>query len=436
MLLLKAWRHCEQHPNALALIIRKEFTDLQDSTIRDFNRYFHKKLDGNKNYTFPNGSVMMFRHGNENDLSVLKNVNLSFVGIEQGEEYENDIVFSWARDRLRRQGSQINQIAMICNSNGMDWVYDLFIKKSDTVDDLSVIKKVLGREVSTDEFYYCRTVTIEEEGEIHEQRYECWTANSWVNAENLPKETLLDWLTQEQDAPNHYRRMILNKFDAFDDVDTVFTSANIQTALNVEFLYTRAQYDGFIMAVDVARGGDDCVATFLKQVGPNHWEEDFFEKWKVRDTSYTVGRIMALRGQYNPSLLVVDGDGLGGPMIDQIRNNGIPCEEYRGGKTKAYDSSRYANQRTEDAFKMKAMIEENRLRIKPETVPDMQLIKFTENANSVKQLVPKDKLPKSPDHFDAVMMAVANTDNPNVYKQTMTRRQPRQAKPINPWNFI
>jgi len=129
MLLVKAWNHCENHKDALALIIRKEFTDLQDSTIRDFGTYFGVKLDGKNNYTFSNGSVMMFRHGNENDLAVLKNVNLSFIGIEQGEEYENNVVFTWGRDRLRRKGTQTNQIAMICNSNGMDWVYDMFIKK-------------------------------------------------------------------------------------------------------------------------------------------------------------------------------------------------------------------------------------------------------------------------------------------------------------------
>jgi hypothetical protein len=438
MLLVKAWKHCENHKNALCLVIRKEFTDLQDSTIRDFGNYFGVKLDGKNNYTFGNGSVMMFRHGNENDLAVLKNVNLSFIGIEQGEEYENNVVFTWGRDRLRRKGTQTNQIAMICNSNGMDWVYDMFIKNATFTKDWSVDKTVLGKVVSTDEVYYSRAVVItDENGDDLEQKYECWTANSWLNAENLPRETLLDWQTQEVDAPNHFRRMILNKFDAFDDVDMVFTSENIQTALNVEFLYTRVNYDGLIMGVDVARGGDMCVTAFLRQVGPNHWEEEYYESWREKDTTASVGRILELKGKHNPSMMIVDGDGLGGPMIDQIRNVGIDCVEYRGGKVKdGYDNTRYANKTTQDAFNMKMLIEGNRLRVHKDIIPDMQLIKFTEGANRVKQLVPKDKLPRSPDHFDAVKMACSLVDDPAIHIQTTRSTQPRTAKAIEPFKWI
>jgi hypothetical protein len=437
MLLVKGWAACEKHKNNLGLIIRKEFTDLQDSTIRDFGTYFGVKLDGKNNYTFPNGSVLMFRHGNENDLAVLKNVNLGFIGIEQGEEYENNIVFTWGRDRLRRKGTQTNQIAMICNSNGMDWVYDMFIKNATETIDYSVDKTVLGKVVSTDEVYYSRAIIItDENGDDLEQKYECWTANSWLNAENLPRETLLDWQTQEIDAPNHFRRMILNKFDAFDDVDMVFTSDNIQTALNVDFLYTRMNYDGLIMGVDVARGGDNCVVAFLRQVGPNHWEEEYYESWRERDTTKSIGRILNLKGKHNPSIMIVDADGLGGPMVDTIRNSGIDCVGYRGGKNKTYDKTRYANQRTEDTFKMKMLVEDNRLRLDKDIVPDMQLIKFTEGANEVKQLVPKEKLPRSPDHFDAVMMACSMVDDPAIHVETSRSRQPRTVKPIQPFDFI
>jgi hypothetical protein len=230
--------------------------------------------------------------------------------------------------------------------------------------------------------------------------------------------------------------MILNKFDAFDDVDMVFTSADIQNALNVDFMYTRVNYDGLIMGVDVARGGDKCVAAFLRQVGPNHWEEEYYESWQERDTANSIGRILSLRGKHNPSVMVVDGDGLGGPMIDQIRANGIDCVEYRGGKNQSYDKTRYSNQRTQDAFFMKQLIEDNRLRLDADVIPDMQLIKFTQGANAIKQLVPKDKLPRSPDHFDAVMMASSLVDDPAIHIQTTRRRQPSHAKGIEPFKFI
>jgi len=231
--------------------------------------------------------------------------------------------------------------------------------------------------------------------------------------------------------------MILNKFDAFDDVDMVFTSSNIQNALHVDFMYTRVNYDGLIMGVDVARGGDLCVTAFLRQVGPNHWEEEYYESWQEKDTTASVGRILDLKGKHNPSIMVVDGDGLGGPMIDQIRSIGIQCVEYRGGKVKdGYDSTRYSNKTTQDAFFMKELIESNKLRVHQDVVPDMQLIKFTEGANRIKQLVPKDKLPRSPDHFDAVKMACSLVNDPAIYIQTTRSMQPRKAKPIEPYKFI
>ena len=52
MLLLKIWDYCLKYPNSLALIVRKEFTDLRDSTLKDFTRYFNVSADANKEYSF------------------------------------------------------------------------------------------------------------------------------------------------------------------------------------------------------------------------------------------------------------------------------------------------------------------------------------------------------------------------------------------------
>jgi hypothetical protein len=216
----------------------------------------------------------------------------------------------------------------------------------------------------------------------------------------------------------------------------VYTSVNIQKALHVDFLYSKASYDGLIMGVDVAAGGDMCVAAFLRQVGPNHWEEEYYESWREKDTAISMGRILELKGKHNPSIMVVDADGLGKPMVDQIRSIGLDCVGYRGGKTKTYDSTRYGNQTTQDAFFMKQLIVDDRLRIHRDLVSDMQLIKFTQNANKIKQLVPKEKLIRSPDHFDAVKMAASLVDDPAIHIQTTRSRQPRTAKAIEPFKWV
>ena len=41
--LLRAWNHCETYPKSLGLIVRKEFVDLKNSTIKDFEMNFGVK---------------------------------------------------------------------------------------------------------------------------------------------------------------------------------------------------------------------------------------------------------------------------------------------------------------------------------------------------------------------------------------------------------
>ena len=45
MLLLKIWRFCETFPNTRALVVRREYTDLRDSTMSDFRKYFEVEVD-------------------------------------------------------------------------------------------------------------------------------------------------------------------------------------------------------------------------------------------------------------------------------------------------------------------------------------------------------------------------------------------------------
>src|SRR5580692_11267050 len=65
MLLLKAVRFCQMYPGSLGMIVRRQFTDLHDSTINDFRRYFKMDIDTHKEVVFENGSKLMFRHGAE-----------------------------------------------------------------------------------------------------------------------------------------------------------------------------------------------------------------------------------------------------------------------------------------------------------------------------------------------------------------------------------
>ena len=83
VLLLKGVTFCQKYPGAIVIVIRKNYTDLFDSTLSDFTKYFGLTVDVHKTVVFENGSKMLFRHGSELDL--LKNLNIDLALVEQAE---------------------------------------------------------------------------------------------------------------------------------------------------------------------------------------------------------------------------------------------------------------------------------------------------------------------------------------------------------------
>ena len=74
------------------------------------------------NVKFSNGSVLMFRHGE--DLNALKNVNLGGALMVQAEEMTEDD-FWFLNGRLRRKEGT-RQLRLECNYNGHNWIWQLF----------------------------------------------------------------------------------------------------------------------------------------------------------------------------------------------------------------------------------------------------------------------------------------------------------------------
>ena len=119
----KALFHSNESPNNLGVIVRKNFTDLRDSTLKDYELYTGRKVkENNKEDTLPNGSVIMFRHGDE--LPTLKNINLGWFAIEQAEEFPDDTTWQFLKMRLRRQ-VKFRTGFMIGNTNGHNWIWKL-----------------------------------------------------------------------------------------------------------------------------------------------------------------------------------------------------------------------------------------------------------------------------------------------------------------------
>lgn len=411
MLLLKAWSFCEKYPNSLGLIVRKEYVDLRDSTIQDFKTYFGVDIDSQeKSFTFPNKSKILFRHGTVTDINTLKNINLSFAFIEQAEEYETDEVFTFLRDRLRRQNAPYRQLGLIANARGHNWIWEKWVQPA---ENITTIDEPTGQKIyQRDEFL-------------------ATTANSFVNKDVLPGDFITDLKAMEKDSPNHYKQYVLNSFENLEEDDLLFNFQELKESEQLEFFdYAQGKK---VMAVDIARYGEDKnVATIIESRGTTRWEQIYIESWQNKDLMHTTGRILDIYRRMNVNYLVVDGDGMGAGVVDRIKEQNFKIKEFRGG-VKAKRSEDYRNRRSEGYMQLKDRIRRGLLKIKPHPRlnQDLLSIRYQFNSKGQKEILSKEKMRnndlKSPDFSDSLMMAIAEcdyTETPAFSKKDL----PRQAE--------
>jgi hypothetical protein len=102
-----------------------------------------------------------------------------------------------------------------------------------------------------------------------------------------------------------------------------------------------------VMAVDVARFGDDKTVIALRQGR----KADILAKLSGLDTVQVAERTIQLWEQHKPDAVVVDGDGLGAGVVDHLRSRNYIAFEFHGGMTPR-DPQMYFNRRAEVWGKM------------------------------------------------------------------------------------
>lgn len=375
MLLLKAWNHANEYPGSVGLIIRKEYTDLATSTIKDFTRYFGVTVNSQKEYKFPNGSVLMFRHGAEMD--VLKNLSASFIGIEQAEEFETNEQFTFLRDRLRHPVGT-RQMSIIANAKGHNWVWKLWVN-----------------DVPSDEYHLI-------------------TATTFDNANNLPQDFIDDLKRMEKEEPKHFAQYVMNSFEEMEDDDFVFSFSELVEAQKREFAH-REHYGHRIMGFDIARyGNDKCAAVGLQQVGALAWKVFHVEQWDHKDLDYTTGRILATSNNHQVNDNIIDEDGIGSGPLDFIQK-GRKREDFRGFRNSVLsidDNKDYCNPRTAAAFKLKEYINKGWMSLTDEAlIQELMTLRYRYANDGRRILISKEDMRKkgikSPNMADALLMAAS-----------------------------
>lgn len=391
MLLLKVRKFCLDYPNSLALIVRKEFTDLRDSTMKDFERYFNEKPSSEKDFNYPNGSSIMFRHASE--LAVLKNINLSLFAIEQAEEFETEEAFTFLRDRLRRDNAPLRQGCLIANANGHNWIYRMWVNNPASDDfDVSL-------------------------------------ASTFDNADNLPPDFIEDLKRMEIEAPNHYKQYVLNSFEELGKDDLLLSGSVVYNSPKVQFFEEGTVRR--ILAVDVARfGEDETVFTIIQSQNIRQWSQIYQHTWRDKPLTEVVGKVLDLAREWKPDIIAIDDCGMGGGVTDRLSEQRSSPEAFIGNEKAVNDQ--YENKRSEGFFRMKEFFDKGDIKIMNDPMLHEQLlsIRYKFKSNGKKAIVTKDEMRKdnlkSPDRADALMMALYYTDR--IFNERVSRNNlPREA---------
>ena len=258
------------YKNNLGLIVRNKFTDLRDSTMKDFTSWTGKSVpQGTKEAHYSNGSVTLFRHAKE--LSGLKNVNLGWGYIEQGEEFPTDTQFQLLRFRLRRDlevdedfwailveafekagvpmypfyqkmhDEPLNQLMTIANANGHNWCWKRFIKSP------------------TEEFSCVQANSFE---------------NTWL-VEHKP-ETIADWRRMEIDSPAKFSQYVMNCHDEV-DLDACYLASRL-SEIRKEGHMGVVPHNPEVRVHLAADIGLDCTAIwFFQLIGQKKLFIDYYE---------------------------------------------------------------------------------------------------------------------------------------------------------------
>jgi len=331
--IFKAVKNCEDYPNNQWLVVRKEYMRLEDSTIPDFEKYTKLKVGSDKNVHFDNGSILMFRHGEQIASSeVLQNMNLGGFVMEQAEEFDTDKEFQMLRGRNRREDVP-HFGCIIANTKGHNWIYRFWKIKDlplPTEEDIRELMRESG---------WNREEVLESFGP---NQYELFEATTFDNQSNLPVDYIQDKIRMKTEAPHLFNRFVLNSWEDLDISDKVIPYSDIREAINHKYIPMR---DKTIIACDPCEFGDDEGVIY----GIKNGEIIKHKFFKEKDGSQIAAYCQIMRREIKAQAVVLDPIGIGADTRTWLSKMGekLLLADSREASTKNSEGIQFFNRRAE-----------------------------------------------------------------------------------------
>ena len=178
-----------------------------------------------------------------------------------------------------------------------------------------------------------------------------------------------------------------------------------------------------LMGVDPARmGNDKAVIRFRQGRDARTIEPMVFGKCSTAEMAEHVCTAIS---KYQPDGVFIEGDGVGGPVIELVRQAGFKVNEVLVSKT-AHDPTMYYLHRTEVWGRMRDWIHTACLPNEPGLISDLSVMRYAINLKGQIALWPKEKMRRegfaSPDYADALAM---------TFSKTVSRRDSRSSRHNN-----
>lgn len=189
-----------------------------------------------------------------------------------------------------------------------------------------------------------------------------------------------------------------------------------------------------IVGVDVARFGDD-QSVICTRVGRNA-QTIKAKKYRGLDTMELAAVVAEHAEYYKPDVVFVDGGGVGGGVVDRLKQIGYNVIEVQFG-SKPDNPQKFLNKRAEMWYRMREWMETGCLEDDNEFIDDLTAIEYGFNEKNQLQLEKKSDMKKrglaSPDIADALALTFAR----NVgRKDTRLNRYGRPAQAVDDYSVF
>jgi len=258
-----------------------------------------------------------------------------------------------------------------------------------------------------------------------------WWTRRWscVDSPLVSEEFVDEMRLRYGEDSNAFRIRVLGEFPMADD-DTIIPFHLADSAIRRDIEIPEDTKP--IWGLDVARFGADKTA-LCKRYGNVVTE---ITSWQGLDLMQTVGRVMAeyegLAPSVRPSEILVDSIGVGGGVVDRLRELGAPVRGINVGEAPAMGNT-YMNLRAELWFKTKGWLEDRSCKLPndDQLLAELTSIRYGFTPGGKMKAESKDEMRKrglkSPDLADALCLTMASdaatalSGSMSTWKQSIRR---------------